>query len=155
MTPVALALGANLGDRAGTLARACAALSGDMAVTAVSRFHDTAPMGPPDQPRYLNAAVIGETRLSPQALLAQTTGIERALGRRREGPRWGPRMIDIDLILHGDAIIETGGLTLPHPGYRDRDFVLGPLAEIAPDWRDPRDDARIADLYAALRRRAG
>ena len=150
MTPVAFALGANLGPRANTLARAVAELSAVARIDAVSSFWDTAPMGPPDQPRYLNAATIGATRLPAADLLVEIAKIERQLGRRREGRRWGARWIDIDLLLHGDTIIDGPALSVPHPGLRLRDFVLGPLAEIAPDWRDPRDGRAIGGLWNDL-----
>ncbi|MEM6490755.1 MAG: 2-amino-4-hydroxy-6-hydroxymethyldihydropteridine diphosphokinase [Pseudomonadota bacterium] len=148
MRSVALALGANLGDRAATLARATAALARLGSVEAVATPIETDPLGPTDQPIYLNGAVLLRTGFGPQSLLAETQAVERTLGRRRTGPRWGPRRIDIDLILFGDIVMDRPALTLPHPDYRQRDFVLRPLSEIAPHWRDPRDGARIVDLWA-------
>jgi 2-amino-4-hydroxy-6-hydroxymethyldihydropteridine diphosphokinase len=106
-------------------------------VTTVSSFLETDPVGgPPGQGRFLNAAAKIETDLAPEALLEELKRVERALGRK-PGPRWGPREIDLDILLCGDTILETGTLVIPHPRMRERRFVLEPLAEIAPDARDP------------------
>ncbi|MCX5655501.1 MAG: 2-amino-4-hydroxy-6-hydroxymethyldihydropteridine diphosphokinase, partial [Planctomycetota bacterium] len=137
MPTVYLGLGANLGDRRAGLEAALAALRSHprIRVQAVSSFIDTDPVGgPPGQPVYLNVAARIETDLAPEELLAECKRIERALGRR-EGPRWGPRPVDLDILLYGDRIVDEPDLIIPHIGLRERRFVLAPLAEIAPDVR--------------------
>lgn len=132
----ALGLGANLGDRAATLARALTLLSasGDITVLRRSALYETAPWGDLDQPAFLNLCALIETRLAPRPLLARCLGVEAALGRQRlKTRRWGPRLIDIDILFHGDARIDAPDLILPHPRLFERAFVLVPLAEIAAD----------------------
>lgn len=148
---VFVALGANLGDRAAALRDAVGRLRahGDIAVTAVSSAYDTAPVGPPDQPRYLNAVVEVRTTLGPEALLEALLSIERSLGRVRTESRWTARTIDLDIVLYGECIRETGGLAVPHPRFRERAFVLVPLAEIAADARDPVTGERVESLLRA------
>ena len=138
----AIALGSNLGDRTQNLHTALAHLATLGRVTAVSGFHATAPVGYLDQPDFLNAAALLETELPPQTLLQSLLAIERTMGRIRTGiPAKGPRLIDLDLLLYlgetGQQILESPGLTLPHPALHERPFVLIPLAEIAPHWRHP------------------
>ena len=131
-----VALGSNLGDRAGYLAegrRALAALP-DTELVAASEIEETAPLGPPDQPRYLNQMVALRTTLEPAVLLDRLHEIERVNGRVRD-VRWGPRTLDLDLIAYDGVAIDTPELTLPHPRLFERAFVLVPLAEIAPDRR--------------------
>jgi len=132
-------MGSNLGDREGTLRRAAAMLDRhDVRVRAVSRFIETAPVGPAGQGPYINAAAELETTLTPHGLLAVMMDIERTLGRDRDrGQRWGPRTCDLDLLLFGSAILDTPDLTLPHPRMHERRFVLEPLANIAPDVVHP------------------
>ena len=101
-------------------------------VTAVSAFRDTEPVGFVDQPRFLNAAARLETTLRPGALLERLLSVERELGRTREGPRFGPRTIDLDLLLYGDEVVAEPGLTIPHPRLAERRFVLEPLADLDP-----------------------
>jgi 2-amino-4-hydroxy-6-hydroxymethyldihydropteridine diphosphokinase len=148
---VFVALGANLGDRAATLRDAIGRLRahGDIAIAAVSSAYDTAPVGPPDQPRYLNAVVEIRTTLGPDGLLEALLSIERALGRVRTESRWTARTIDLDIVLYGECIHETGSLTVPHPRFRERAFVLVPLAEIAADARDPVTGERVESLLRA------
>jgi len=139
MTTAYLGLGSNLGDRRRNLEAALEALRAhpQIAVSAVSSFLETEPVGgPPGQGKFLNAAAKIETDLSPAALLEGLKRIERAIGRT-PGPRWGPREIDLDILLYGEEILETGTLVIPHPRLRERRFVLAPLAEIAPEARDP------------------
>jgi 2-amino-4-hydroxy-6-hydroxymethyldihydropteridine diphosphokinase len=137
MTAVVVALGSNLGDRAAHLDSAVAALRLLLRDVRVSRYVETAPVGvPDDQPSYLNAVVAGETALAADELLQALLRIEAARGRVRTSPR-AARTLDLDLILYGDAIVDSPGLTVPHPRFRERRFVLGPLVEIAPDARDP------------------
>jgi len=115
----------------------------------VSSFLDTEPEGVGDQPRYLNAALVGEAQLLPQAMLKRLLSIEEQLGRTR--PYWGaPRIIDLDLILYGDVQLREPGIEVPHPRFREREFVLGPLNEIAPELVDPVTGKTIGELYAAL-----
>jgi 2-amino-4-hydroxy-6-hydroxymethyldihydropteridine diphosphokinase len=137
----AVGLGSNLGDRRQHLDRAVEeirALRG-VRVLAVSRWIETDPLGgPPDAPKYLNGALLLETRLRPRELLDALLSIEGAHGRRRTpGVRDEPRTLDLDLLLFGDRRIREAGLTVPHPRLEERAFVLDPLAEIAPDLRLP------------------
>lgn len=132
MTTAYLSLGSNLGDRLGYLTRAAHALTASHTqLVAVSSVYETAPQGKTDQPAFLNAVVAVETALGPEALLAHLMAAERALGRVRT-ERWGPRTIDIDLLLFGDQQVSTPVLTVPHPRLHERAFVLVPLLEIAP-----------------------
>ena len=150
MTRVAIALGSNLGDRDEYLRSALAAAGRSIHHLRVSSFHDTAPVGVGPQPTFLNAAAAGETSLSARALLDMLLGIEHDLGRERPFPG-APRTLDLDLILYGDAIIdEAPSLIVPHPRFRERRFVLEPLSEIAPDWRDPVTGKTVEELLRAL-----
>ena len=155
---VAIALGSNVGDRRATLIAAVEALSPLVNHLRASSFYDTPYVGssPAEaghhepQPPVLNAAVVGMSALDPHALLERLLAIELDFGRTR--PYGGaPRTLDLDLILYGDAVIDEPGLQLPHPRFRERTFVLEPLAEIAPDWRDPVTGKSIAELLNALR----
>jgi 2-amino-4-hydroxy-6-hydroxymethyldihydropteridine diphosphokinase len=150
LTRVAIALGSNLGDREGHLRSAITALQPSIGNLRVSTFHDTAPVGVGPQPTFLNAAAVGETSLSARALLVTLLAVERDLGRERPFPG-APRTLDLDLILYGDAIIdEAPSLIVPHPRFRERRFVLEPLAEIAPDWRDPVTGQTVEELLRTL-----
>lgn len=136
MTPIVacIALGSNLGDRHATLHSALAAIADipRSRLLARSSFHETSPVGPTAQPDFLNAAATLETSLPPAELLAALLAIEAAHGRDRStGERWGPRTLDLDLLLYGTAAFSTEGLTVPHPRLHERAFVLEPLAEIA------------------------
>jgi 2-amino-4-hydroxy-6-hydroxymethyldihydropteridine diphosphokinase len=149
-TRVAIALGANLGDRDGQLQQAVEALRRLLDDVSVSSFHDTAPVGVPlPHPNYLNAAVTGLTRLAPRALLARLLEIEQTLGRLRPHVN-APRTIDLDLILYGDVRLDEPALTLPHPRFRGRKFVLAPLAEIAPAMVDPETGLTVESLLRRL-----
>jgi 2-amino-4-hydroxy-6-hydroxymethyldihydropteridine diphosphokinase len=125
-------LGANLGDREATMRAALELLAQveGVDVLEVSSFRETEPVGVLDQPRFLNAAAAVETTLSPRELLDTLLGVERALGRIREGPRFGPRTIDLDLLLYGEEIVDEAGLTVPHPRLHERPFALEPLHEL-------------------------
>ena len=127
-------LGANLGEREAALNAAVAALDATegIEVVAVSAFRETDPVGYLDQPRFLNGAVAVETVLAPRELLDALLAVERSLGRTREGPRFGPRTIDLDLLLYGDGSFDEPGLTVPHPRLHERAFALEPLAELDP-----------------------
>jgi pantoate--beta-alanine ligase len=156
MTACLLALGSNQGDRAGYLLAALEELRRQpaMHLKRVSSFHETAPVGGPSgQDKYLNAAAIVETTLPADALIAALQGIEKKLGRER-AERWGPRTIDLDLLLYGDRVIELPGLAVPHPRMHERRFVLAPAAEIAGDWRHPRLNQTIDELLTRLPPRA-
>jgi 2-amino-4-hydroxy-6-hydroxymethyldihydropteridine diphosphokinase len=146
-----IGLGSNLGDREGFLRRAVELLrdEADIDVVAVSSVRETDPVGFLDQPRFLNAAVEVETPLTARALLERLLAVEQALGRRRDGPRDGPRTIDLDLLLYGDEVVEEAGLTVPHPRLAERRFVLEPLHELAPDLVVP-GRGPVLELLAAL-----
>jgi 2-amino-4-hydroxy-6-hydroxymethyldihydropteridine diphosphokinase len=149
-TPVAIALGSNLGDREAHLTRALAALGTSIEHLRASAFIDNAPVGVTEpQPRYLNAVAVGDTRLSAREVLNHLLAIERAHGRVRFHPN-AARTLDLDLILYGREIIDEPGLIVPHPRFRDRPFVLRPLADLVPDWIDPVSGATIAALVERL-----
>lgn len=146
----AIALGSNLGDRLATVEGALATLDGvpGMRVLARSRWYQTAAVGPV-QPDYINGCALLEVSLSPEALLEQLHATEHRYGRvRRE--RWGARTLDLDLILYGSLQLESTRLQIPHPRFRERAFVLLPLAEIAPDWIDPLTVKTVADLASTV-----
>jgi 2-amino-4-hydroxy-6-hydroxymethyldihydropteridine diphosphokinase len=133
-------VGANLGDPRRQLAEAIRQLAAEegIEVAAVSSLRSTRPVGYEAQPRFLNGAALIETELDPRALLARLLAIERRLGRvRGEGPRFGPRTIDLDLLLYGDEQIDEPGLQIPHPRLHERRFALEPLAELDPELEIP------------------
>ncbi len=149
----AIALGSNLGDREAHLAFAVARLSSLLSNLRQSRWHDTAPVGvAPDQPRYLNGVVVGDTSLTARELLRELLAIEAAAGRTRPSPM-APRTLDLDLILFGNERIREAGLVVPHPRFRERLFVLEPLAEVAPGWIDPDSGEAVSALLARARTR--
>jgi 2-amino-4-hydroxy-6-hydroxymethyldihydropteridine diphosphokinase len=145
---VAIALGSNLGDRRAHLDFGVAKLRSLLRHIAVSRYHDTVPVGiTGPQPLYLNAAATGETTLSARDLLDALLAIEAARGRERPYPN-APRTLDLDLILHGRLVVDDPGLIVPHPRFRERRFVLEPLAEIEPEMIDPVTGRTIRELLA-------
>jgi 2-amino-4-hydroxy-6-hydroxymethyldihydropteridine diphosphokinase len=147
--PVYLSLGSNVGERAGNLHAAIDRLRAFGDVVAVSSLYETEPVEFTSQPWFLNCAVKLNTNRTPQELLAGILDIEQQLGRRR-GQLKGPRIIDLDILLFGNAIIDDHGLTIPHPAMHERRFVLEPLAEIAPDVLHPVFQRTIWELRDAL-----
>jgi 2-amino-4-hydroxy-6-hydroxymethyldihydropteridine diphosphokinase len=127
-------VGANLGDREATIRSALALLGADPGIetVAVSTLHETDPVGYTEQPRFLNGAVVLETELGPRELLDRLLAVERRLGRTRDGPRMGPRTIDLDLLLYDGIELDEAGLCVPHPRLHERRFALEPLAELDP-----------------------
>jgi 2-amino-4-hydroxy-6-hydroxymethyldihydropteridine diphosphokinase len=151
MTRAYVGLGANLGDREQNLRRAVELLAAEPGIelVAVSSFRETDPVGYLDQPRFLNGACTVETDLTASELLERLLAVERALGRERgTGPRWGPRAIDLDLLLYGEETVDEPGLTVPHPRLTERSFALEPLVELAPGLRLP-DGRAVRDVLRA------
>jgi 2-amino-4-hydroxy-6-hydroxymethyldihydropteridine diphosphokinase len=144
-------LGANLGDRERTLRAALDLLAREQGieVLAISRFRETDPVGFEQQPRFVNGAAKVRTTLGPRALLERLLAVEQALGRTRAGPRFGPRTIDLDLLVYGEDVIDEPGLTVPHPRLAERRFVLEPLADLDPGLEVP-GYGSLATLLAAL-----
>lgn len=139
MTRVYIAIGSNLASPLEQVNAAVTALAAipDSRMVAVSSFYRTPPLGPQDQPDYLNAAVALETELQAEALLDHTQRIELQQGRQRKAERWGPRTLDLDIMLFGDAVIHSERLTVPHYDMKNRGFMLWPLYEIAPTLHFP------------------
>ena len=147
---VYLALGSNLGDRRAHLAAAVAGLAPGVVVERVSALYETEPAYVLDQPRFLNAALRGRTALAPAELLELLKRIERELGRA-PGLRFGPRVVDLDILLYGGQALASAALTIPHPRMAERPFVLVPLAEIAPDLVPPGWGATVGALARVVR----
>jgi 2-amino-4-hydroxy-6-hydroxymethyldihydropteridine diphosphokinase len=146
---VYLSLGSNVGDRAAHLNEAIDRIATLGKVMAVSSFYETEPVEFAAQPWFLNCAVELETEKMPKQLLASILDIEKEMGRRRVQKK-GPRTLDIDVLLFGNAIIQTKGLIIPHPAMHERRFVLEPLAEIAPEARHPVFKRTVRELREAL-----
>lgn len=149
----AIGMGSNLGDRTANLARALHAIARipDSSLARVSTIIQTPAWGPVTQAPYLNGAALLRTDLPARRLLTLLHSIERDGGRDRAGAvRYGPRTIDLDLLLYGDCLIDEPGMTVPHPRLRERRFVLVPLTEIAPDWLLPDAGITVREALAAL-----
>jgi len=148
---VVYSIGSNLGDRMANLQGAIDALrdTPDVIVVDVSSIYETDPVGgPADNPQFLNLVVVAETTLEPRTLLERALAIEDAFGRTRDGERWGPRTLDVDLIMVGDAVVDKADLKLPHPLAHERAFVLAPWYEIDPT-AEVKGKGAVGDLLAA------
>jgi 2-amino-4-hydroxy-6-hydroxymethyldihydropteridine diphosphokinase len=151
LTKAFVGMGANLGPREVTLLRAVDLLGAlpRVDVLEVSGLRETAPVGNVDQPEFLNGAVAVETSLSPRELLDALLSVERELGRVRDGTQWGPRTIDLDLLVYGDEIVDEPELRVPHPRLHERRFALEPLAELDPELEIP-GRGKVSEVLAEL-----
>ena len=145
MTLAYIGLGSNLGDRESLIRRAAELIG----ATRLSEVRETEPWGYEQQPRFLNAVAEVETELPPRRLLDHLLDVEARLGRERVGPKWGPRTIDLDLLLYGDETVDEPGLVVPHPRLLEREFVLEPLADLVPWLRIP-GNGTVHDALAGL-----
>jgi 2-amino-4-hydroxy-6-hydroxymethyldihydropteridine diphosphokinase len=145
VTRAYVGLGSNLGDRESMIVQAADRID----ALRLSTIRETEPWGYEEQPRFLNAVAEVETDLAPRALLDRLLEVERELGRDRTGPRWGPRTIDLDLLLYGELAVEEPGLAVPHPHLAERLFVLEPLAELAPAQKIP-GNGTVSQALAGL-----
>jgi 2-amino-4-hydroxy-6-hydroxymethyldihydropteridine diphosphokinase len=147
MSQFYLSLGTNLGDRPQNLQRALELLEQRVVLTAVSALYETAPWGYADQPAFLNICVRGATSLTPHQLLRACQDVEQEVGRTQTF-KWGPRLIDIDILFYDERVIADEALTIPHPFLSERAFVLAPLADIAPDFVHPRTGETVVEMLA-------
>jgi 2-amino-4-hydroxy-6-hydroxymethyldihydropteridine diphosphokinase len=150
-----ISIGSNLGDRVPNLEKAIEGLSGNPAITLIkkSSFYQTTPWGRTDQPLFINCAVEVETSLEPRQLLGFLKALEAELGRTSEThkeDRWGPRVIDLDIVFYGDRVIEEEGLVIPHPHALERGFVMLPIEEIAPDFIHPGSGKKVSELAVEI-----
>jgi len=149
MKEVYLALGANVGDAAGNIAKAISLLAACLQEVKQAPLYRSKPAGYAGQPDFVNSVIRGQTGLSPEELFSFVKQVEQQVGRV-ERFRWGPREIDIDIIFYGDQIIKSSKLTIPHPRFAERDFVLKPLADLDPNLKDPLSGKTIGQLLAAV-----
>jgi 2-amino-4-hydroxy-6-hydroxymethyldihydropteridine diphosphokinase len=149
MSEIVLGLGTNLGNRLDNLQRAVAGLAEEMTITAVSPIYQTPPWGITDQPDFLNCCLTADSDLPPKELLIFIKNLETEIGRL-PGKRWGPRLIDIDLLFYANQIVKTEKLTVPHPSLHERKFVLRPLADIVPDFVHPVLGQTVVELLTAV-----
>lgn len=152
MNTVAIGLGANLGNREENLQRAGERLSEFMKELRFSSVYETEPVGYHDQPWFLNQVCLGVTEYSPLNLLFRLKNVEKEMGRE-PGPRFGPRLIDLDLLFYRDWIIISHLLTIPHPRMMERSFVIQPLLEIITDWVEPKTGRRLSEVWAENKER--
>ncbi len=147
---VFLGLGSNLGKRRRNCLRAIEFLQAKgLIIKRTSSFYETEPWGYQNQPRFINMVIEVETELGPDELLKMLKGIERRMGRK-DGLRWGPRIIDIDILIYNDRVIDKKDLVIPHPHMHKREFVLRPLSEIAPDLKHPRLGKTVSELLMEI-----
>lgn len=152
MSTVYIGIGSNLGDREGNCLRAVKLLSEDgLIVRKQSSLYETEPWGLKDQPEFINMAIEAETGLEPLKLLELLKNIEKQMGRD-ESVRWGPRVIDLDILFYNDMVIDTPEFRIPHPLMHERDFVLKPLAEIAPEKEHPVVKKTVREMLSGLNR---
>lgn len=151
MATAYIGIGTNIGERVANVDRALSLMS-DAGIRLIrcSSLHETTPWGVTDQPNFINAAAMVETDLAPHDLFTTLKSIERRMGRLFEQERWGPRVIDLDILLYDDEVIDTHDLKVPHPLMHERAFVLVPLNEIAPDAMHPVLCKRVSELLATL-----
>lgn len=145
MSLICLSLGSNLNNRAANLREAIARLGRRLDITAVSPVYETEPWGDLDQPPFLNACIAATTTLEPRDVLHLAKSIEREMGRQ-PSHKWGPRLIDIDILFYDDLVMDEGDLIIPHPRIAERAFVLAPLADLAPDHRHPRTGDTVRQM---------
>lgn len=149
MNHVFLGIGTNLGQRRLNLQRAISGMAAGVTITAVSPLYETPPWGMTEQPHFLNLCLAGRTSLSPPALLAFAKNLEVEMGRQ-PAERWGPRLIDIDLLFYDNLVIDDEHVTVPHPRLHERAFVLAPLADIAPYFVHPLRGLTVMQMAAAV-----
>ena len=152
MARVFIGIGSNEGDRLENISQAVWQLGSipGIRVSRMATIYDTEPVGGPPQPEFLNTVVELETMLSPQQLLDTVKGVERKMGRLPSGPRWGPRVIDLDILLYDGGVLNEPNLIIPHPRMHERRFVLEPLTQLAPEFRHPLLGHTMAELLAHL-----